>query len=426
VTFADWLSDEADEYLARRHGPASRCYTPISPTTVDPADDPFPWAGQDRGPDKTAVVETAVLWGDSPTDPVLRPSVEREVFDARSRADRMVVTRLTQNHPQILKNRTTPEGHGMLEPTRRAVSLIRSMYGCEPLPWLESDLPVKGDTEELPRERYRAVFGRERSIYTDRQRALAVMLHADHRATLTVKTSGGSTVGKRIAGTGLQPATATDQRYASVDRVDRERAKFEAVVDGIAREYDVVTFATFTLPRECADSVLDSYAVLSGRMNRFHGRCKTDPVDPERPNRPGERPAYMWICEPQGDGWGHRHVLYPGRSRLYDADDVRQDWGELIGAPPGVTPQVNLTSVRISEEFDAVRDYCRGPFRGLRALASMSEADVRALAGRLMDGEADDQDRYLAVLTALCPDERRVWWASDDLRRSAAGGATDA
>lgn len=421
MTFEDWFAEEAEEYLARRVGPASQCYTPTSPTTVDPDDDPFPWAGQNRGPDKTAVVETAVLLGDSPTESVLRKAVEREVFDARNRADRMVVTRLTQNHPEILQNRNTPAGHGMLKPTRLAVSLIRSMYGCESLPWVETELPAKEDTSELPRDRYRAVFGRERGIYTDKQRALAVMLHADHRATLTVETSSGDQVGKRIAGNGLQSVKATNQRYASVELVDRERARLEAVLDTIEREYKMLTFATFTLPRECADSVLDSYAVLSDRLNRFHDRCKTDPVDPEKPDRPGERPTYVWVTEPQSDGWSHRHVIYPGRAGLYDADDVRQDWGELVGAPPGVTPQVHLTTVRIGAEFDSVRDYCRGPFRGLRALADMSETEMRVLAGRLRDGEASDRDRYLAVLTALWPDERRLWGASDALRRSVNG-----
>jgi hypothetical protein len=104
-----------------------------------------------------AVVETAVRWGDSPTEPVLRKAVEREVFDARDRADRMVVTRLTQNYPEILQNRYAPAGHGMLAPTRLAVSLIRSMHGCEPLPWVGENLPNVGDTDLLPSDRFRAV-----------------------------------------------------------------------------------------------------------------------------------------------------------------------------------------------------------------------------------------------------------------------------
>lgn len=419
MTFEEWLAEEAEEYLDRRFGPASRCYTSTIDTTPDIADDHFPWTDHDRGSEKTEVVKTAVLLGESPTKPVLRKIVEQGVFEDRNRADRMLVTRLAKKHPEILQNRNNPSGQGMLEPTRMGVSLIRSVYDCEQLPWVGAHLPSKGDTDELPSDRYRAVFGRERGIYTDKQLALAVMFLADHRATLTMEARDGSTVGKRITGKGLQLVKAEDQRFASVDTVNRERAKFETTMDWIQREYDVVTFVTFTLPRECADSPLHSYEVLTEAFHSFHDRCRTDPVDQERPSRPGERPAYLWVTEPQNDGWAHRHAIYPGRSRLMNADDLRQDWGELVATPPGVTPQVNLRSVHIGEDFDAVRDYFRNPFRGLLELAGMSETEMRELATRLTDGEAVDRDRYLATLTTLWPEERRLWGASEDLQRSA-------
>jgi hypothetical protein len=304
------------------------------------------------------------------------------------------------------------------------------MYATKLPPWVEADLPPRGDTSLLPRGRYKAIFGRCPELRSDKQRALAVMLLSEHRSTLTTETSDGSRVGKRIAGRGQQLAKADDQRFASVERVDRERARFEAVMD-VVRSRGPWVWATFTLPRECADSPVDSYMVLTDALTRFYTRCETDPMDETKPSRPGERPAFVAVTDAQRkSGWAHRHVLYPERARLYEApagdgewkEWVRAEWADLNGAPPDVEPQVSLETVRSDNRFKEVRDYARKPYARLRTLASMDRDELQALAERLESDTAVDRDRTLAALTTMWPDERRVWGVSDDLRSEAGMG----
>lgn len=427
----DTLAEWADDVLGTVGD--EKCYNPTVQVAVPSTSDPFPWdctRANSRGPDKTRIVLTSVLMGDSPRAPVRRMDVLREAFGQPDTSDEMLATRVCDRYPEMLQTIDRADEPVKFKPARRAVSLarlsIRSMHDSKLLPWVGADLPPVGETSLLPAERYEAIFGRCVALGTDRQRALAVMLLAEHRQTLLANGTTTS-VGKRIAGNGGQSVVATTQRFASPGVVDRERAKFEGVMDVVADGGPFV-WAAFTLPRECADSAVHSYAVLPDALDRFHTRCATDPADPSKPSRPGERPAYVAVTDAQSrSGWCHRHVLYPGRARLYDAaglaDEweayVRRDWADLVGAPPDVEPQVSLEVVRSPSRFEEVREYMRGPFTRLRALASMSVEGLQELAGRLESGGASDRDRELAAMTAMWPGERRVWSASADVRSSA-------
>jgi hypothetical protein len=303
-----------------------------------------------------------------------------------------------------------------------------------------------------------------KGIETDRQYGLLLKLLAYHRGTALEDGPDGEQRRKwakvRSPSTGARKVPMRD-RYVDEGRAAAVRARYEQRAEALEElADDRLTCVTYTLPRECIDSVLDSVRVIRGALERLHDRLRYSRDD--RP-RPGEVPAYLAVLEPQGDMVAHLHVVYAVRRLMHHAD-LRADWAELLEVPAW-KPQVFLRSLEVTPEgwrpvvseqatpspeqaqqpevqagqqaesgeqavpdggevllAGDVRDYLRGPLRHLSRLAALPHAEVHDRADALLAGEGTEQDRHLARQALYWPEESRYTTASQAVRE-AAGGA---
>jgi len=45
----------------------------------------------------------------------------------------------------------------------------------------------------------------------------------------------------------------------------------------------------------------------------------------------------------------HLHVVYGGKRRLMNADELRADWGDVLDAPPSKPPRLHLATLRVGQ-----------------------------------------------------------------------------
>lgn len=394
------------EYLAPTDPRDSTTVTPY----VDLRDADTPWGDEARAMEKSLILKTAVLHPDRTDLGVPFHAVLDEVFGENwttngpnyGRAWRFV-----RRYPDFFDTRKPSGDFLWIRPTERAVSLIQRIQSLG-TPDCDGVAPGS-DPNRLPKERTAAVLRSARTIRTDRQRALLLrqmaqekerMLDADgERKTLDL--DGGR--GKREAAT----------NFTHPGRAARVQARHETIADALTAEYDVASWVTYTLPRECVPSVYDSAAVVREGLTRLH-RDRFGYSRQDRP-RPGYVPDYMAVLEPQEKLVAHLHVVYGGEERVMTESNLREDWADLLDAPAGKPPQVDVRTLSLDrvgwsvtavdgeevDPYDGIREYHRAGVQSLATLASMAPDDLHGLAADLENGLRVDVGRDLAGLALL-------------------------
>jgi hypothetical protein len=373
-------------------------------------------------------------------------------------ADHLLAHRLPEQHPELLEKHTQYGDLTWLRPTDQAVFLIRSRHECK----TKGEAPTSALRQRgLPSERAAGVLRSVKAVETDRQYGLLLKLLAYHRGTALEGSPGVEGEQRRKWAAVGTPGTDSRQRVPMRDRYTDEgraaavRARYEQRAEALeglaeARTDGRLTCATYTLPRECIDSVLDSVRVIREALRSLHARFGYSRADR---SRPGKVPEYLAVLEPQGDMVAHLHVVYAA-PRLMDHADLRADWAELLEVPAW-KPQVFLRRLEVtpegwqpvasgqaSPEVDAeqagqqaetgeqaatdggevllagdLRDYLRGPLRHLSRLASLGHADLHDRADALLAGEGSEQDRHLARQALYWPGGARYTTASQAVRK---------
>lgn len=427
----------------------------------------LPWAGDPRAPDKTEILETTcLLAAGSPEGVPLRQVLDAVFGDDWSSggADYLLAHRLPEQHPELLEKHTPYGDLTWLHPTDQAVFLIRSRHECR----TGGETPASALRQRgLPSERAAGVLRSVQAVGTDRQYGLLLKLLAYHRGTALEGSPGPEDEQRRkwaavgTPGTDSRRRVPMRDRYTDEGRAKAVYARYEQraeALEGLAEDCTDgrLTCATYTLPRECIDSVLDSVRVIREALRSLHARFGYSRAD--RP-RPGEVPAYLAVLEPQGDMVAHLHVVYAAPRLMHHAD-LRADWAELLEVPAW-KPQVFLRRLEVtpegwqpvatgqqSPEVDAgqagqpaveageqavpyggevllagdLRDYLRGPLRHLSRLAALPHADLHDRADALLAGEGSEQDRHLARQALYWPGEARYTTASQAVSEAAEGG----
>lgn len=447
--YSDAFKEEADAYLARRFGPAT--VESESPATTDllaGEDDPLPWATDPTGPEKTELVVTTALYGDSPTGWAPLSHVIDRAFGESEPRHYQRVAWIEENHPELFEKRKGAVD-SEVRATREALYLIRSMQNLETLPWSGPTGVAWDDFDALPVQRFRAGIGAMRRVLTDAGLGYALSLHADHRRTLVDE--DGNSKALDVGPGAATPATA--RRFASVGRATGVMEGLDATFDRVDAGYDRAVVLTLTCPRGVADSPVHSFEVFAGAWTRFRDRLRYSTGTRERPGPDGETPPYVWVREPQRDGWAHGHIQFPGLTNL-DPDVIRADWAECLDIPAcaEVTPWVRVDELRLEDGWHVVDRqeggqgpsayapgtveadegdqplvadgsglpglrayYSKGP-RRLTELAALSPDEVAERGAALLAGEGTDRDRDLARLTFMWAVEARFWDASPPLR----------
>lgn len=450
---SELYSDKAEEHLSTRFGPAireSECTNTAG--FLSGGENRFPWADDPTGDEKTRLVIVAATLGDSPTDWVPFYRVLEAGFDDDSRTHYDRSDRLAEQYPDFWQKRQTESTYVEVRPTLEAVYLIRACNPEKSVPWSESISDVDFDGNALPIQRFAETIGANRGAkqgLTDGQLGLALNILADHRSTLVGVDGEAKTLN-----TGAKPIV---QRFASASRAQEIAEGYDRVADELERQFDWAVVLTLTLPRETADSAVHSYEVMADAWKRFTDRLSYDPVDSEKPSRPGRVPPYVWVQEPHRDGWAHRHVIFGGERRLMDADDVRRDWADCLSIPDcvDVTPWVRLGTIQLADGWHVVdsedagpsvlapatastpivadggaaaptqyqdagglRPYYRKGMTRLVETASLAVGELRERANRLAQPslEPTEQDRELARLPFMWAAEARFTGCSDRLR----------
>jgi len=403
----------------------------------------LPWASDPRGPDKTEILETTCLLAAGSPEGVPLRQVLDAVFGndwSSGGADHLLAHRLPEQHPELLEKHTPYADLTWLRPTDQAVYLIRSMHDSG----TGSETPTSALRQRgLPSERAAGVLRSAKAMETDPQYGLLLKLLAYHRGTMTGPDGRPRWVAVGTPGTEGRARQRVVDRYTDEQRAKAVRARYEQraeALEGLAEDYTDgrLTCATYTLPRECIDSVLDSVRVIRDALERLHDRLRYSRAD--RP-RPGEVPEYLAVLEPQGDMVAHLHVVYAARRLMHHAD-LRADWAELLEVPAW-KPQVFLRRLEVTPEgwrpvasgqpecpevqagqraetgeqalpdggevllAGNLRDYLRGPLRHLSRLAALPHAEVHDRADALLAGEGTVQDRHLARQALYWPEETR-------------------
>lgn len=427
---SDLMASEAVAYLAGRVGaPTTKSE---SPTISDvgglgfDGTDPFPWAGDLTGPDKTRLVLMLAVSGDSPTDPVPLGDALDAAFGASEPKHYQRAAWLDEHHPELVEKDTKASVSG-LRVTGRCLYLIRSMQSASRLPWAGPSLDRSDDGEAaslLPKDRFHGTIGSTRGRLNDRQLALALTIHAEGRQTLV-----GSDGEAKILADGTDPS---EQRFASVGRANGVYKSLSRRCDALERVADEAVAVTLTMPRACADGPVDSYAVMSAAWGRLYHRLRRSDVV----GGSGSVPPYVWVQEPQRDGWAHRHVII-GVPRLMDPDALRAEWADCLRIPEcaETTPWVRLHSLTLAEGWHArgravttgsdgsapvpsdpsvAADglglpglrayYAKGP-RLLTEMAASTPTELFDRAARLRAGGGTERDRDMARLTFMWPTE---------------------
>jgi len=447
--FSDAFAEEAEAYLARRFAPAAvESESPAAPELPAPEDDPFPWATDPTGPEKTELVVTTALYGDSPTGWAPLSHVLDRAFGESEPRHYQRVAWIEENHPELFEKRKASVD-SEVRVTREALYLIRSMQNLEKLPWSGPSDVAADDFDALPVQRFRAGIGAMRRVLTDGGLGYALSLHADHRRTLVDR--AGEPKALDVGPGAMTPATA--RRFASVGRATGVMEGLDATFDRVEADHDRAVVLTMTLPRGVADSPVHSFEVFADAWRRFRDRLRYSTGTRERPGPDGETPPYVWVREPQRDGWAHGHIQFPGLTNL-DPDVIRADWAECLDIPAcaEVTPWVRVDELRLEDGWHVVDRqeggqgpsadapgtveadegdqplvadgsglpglrayYSKGP-RRLTELAALSPDEVAERGAALLAGEGTDRDRDLARLTFMWAVEARFWDASPPLR----------
>lgn len=433
--YADAFADEAEAYLDRRHGPATRTSEyPGGSADLTEAESPFPWAGDPTGDEKTKLVVTVAASGDSPTSWVPLSVALQAAFDASESRHYERVRHIRDTHPELLEKRTTA-GHSEVRATPEALSLVTTMQSLSLPSWLDRSPERDRDTEAPAVRDFRDTLGRQRRYLTASEWGYALSLLADHKKSLQVDGPGA---GSKVLDTGAVPQA---QRVASVDRAATLGAGFDAAAEALTDRFDRGVSLMLSLPRGVADSPVHSYAVMADAWGRLRDRLGRDREDRDRP---AEVPPYVWVQEPQRDGFAHRHVTFGGVTHLMNADDLRADWAECLRYPAcGPGPRVHLTTLDLSEGWHAVdhvaageaggrpatapavvadgsglpglRAYYRKGLTRLRGLAALDAGDCYRIADRVAVGEATDRERDLARLSVMWAAEAPFYGAADRL-----------
>jgi len=302
-----------------------------------------------------------------------------------------------------------------IRPTGEAVALIRSICNSG----TSGSGPQATDRwDRLPRDRAASVLRSVRRVQTDGQRSLLLHLLADHAETML--TADGEAKTLHLPDRDGLPA---GDRFTAPEKAAGTRERFETAADALTARYDVASWVTLTLPRECVPSVYGSVETLREALDDLHSRFRYSRAD--RP-RPGHVPDYLAVLEPQGDLVAHLHVVYGGEERVMAREGLRADWADLLDAPPGKPPQVDVRTLSLSGEawtvtavdggdvdaYEGVREYHREGFRALSRLAGMEPDTLRGLADDVANGFRTDEGRRLAGLALPFATEARLATAS--------------
>jgi hypothetical protein len=381
-------------------------------------DAPVPWADEPNAMEKSLLLKTAVLHPDVMPEGIPFHALLDEVYGDEWTSGGTEYGRaygFIQRYGDffdILK----PSGDLLwVRPTGEAASLIRSIRNSG-TPGSGPDATDRWD--RLPRDRAASVLRSVRRVQTDGQRSLLLHLLADHAETML--TAEGEA--KTLHLPDRDSLTAGD-RFTAPEKAAGTREQFETAADALTAQYDVASWVTLTLPRECVPSVYGSVKRLREALDDLHSRFRYSRAD--RP-RPGHVPDYLAVLEPQGDLVAHLHVVYGGEERVMAQGDLRADWADLLDAPASKPPQVDVRTLSLSgeawtvtavdgEDVDAyggVREYHREAFRALSRLAEMEPDALRGLADDLANGFRQDEGRPLAGLALLFATEARLATAS--------------
>jgi len=383
-------------HLAPETGPKSTgevAYTPLRNAAV-------PWADEKHSMEKSLILKTAVLHPDVSPEGIPFHAVLDEVYGDEwesggpeyGRAYRFI-----QRYGDYFDTHAPYGDLLWIQPTGAGRTLIRSIGN--------SGTADDGDRwDRLPRERAAAVLRSARRMRTDGQRSLLLHLLADHAETMVDDTSTPKTLHLGERG----EVTAGD-RFTSPVEAGETRATFETLADALTARYDVATWVTYTLPRECIPSVYGSVETLREALDGLHDRFRYSRAD--RP-RPGHVPDYVAVLEPQRDLVAHLHVVYGGEERVMAREDLRADWADLVDAPASKPPQVDVRTLSLDVDewtvtavdgenvpaYDGVREYHREGFRALARLAEMEADALHGLADDVANGYRQDEGRSLAGL----------------------------
>jgi hypothetical protein len=302
-----------------------------------------------------------------------------------------------------------------VRPTGEAVALIRSICNSG----TSGSGPQATDRwDRLPRDRAASVLRSVRRVQTDGQRSLLLHLLADHAETML--TADGEAKTLHLPDRDGLPA---GDRFTAPEKTAGTRERFETASNALTARYDVASWVTLTLPRECVPSVYGSVETLREALDDLHSRFRYSRAD--RP-RPGHVPDYLAVLEPQGDLVAHLHVVYGGEERVMAREGLRVDWADILDAPPGKPPQVDVRTLSLSGEawtvtavdggdvdaYEGVREYHREGFRALSRLAEMEPDTLRGLADDVANGFRMDEGRRLAGLALPFATEARLATAS--------------
>ncbi|MDW7538260.1 hypothetical protein [Haloferax volcanii] len=377
-------------------------------------DAPVPWADEPNAMEKSLLLKTAVLHPDVTPEGIPFHALLTEVYGdgwASGGPEYGRAYRFIQRYGDFFDTRKPSGDLLWVRPTGKAVALIRSIRNSG-TPGSAPDATDRWD--RLPRDRAASVLRSVRRVETDGQRSLLLHLLADHAETML--TAEGEAKTLHLPDRDGLPA---GDRFTAPEKAAGTRERFETAADALTTRYDVASWVTLTLPRECVPSVYGSVETLREALDDLHSRFRYSRAD--RP-RPGHVPDYLAVLEPQRDLVAHLHVVYGGEERVMAREDLRADWADLLDAPPGKPPQVDVRTLSLSptewsvaavdgEDVDAypgVREYHREGFRALARLAEMEPDALRGLADDLANGFRQDEGRPLAGLALPFATEARL------------------
>jgi len=414
------LGDEGSDrggYPAPERGPKSSGEREAAPF-VPLRDAPVPWADEPNPMEKSLLLKTAVLHPDVTPEGIPFHALLDEVYGdgwASGGPEYGRAYRFIQRYGDFFDIRKPSGDLLWLRPTGEAVALIRSIRN--------SGTPGSGPNttgrwDRLPRDRAASVLRSVRRVQTDGQRSLLLHLLADHAETM--RTADGEAKTLHLTG---RPDLPAGDRFTAPEKAAGTRERFETAADALAARYDVASWITLTLPRECVPSVYGSVATLREALDDLHSRFWYSRAD--RP-RPGHVPDYLAVLEPQGDLVAHLHVIYGGEERVMAREDLREDWADLLDAPASKPPQVDVRTLSLAggawtvtavdgedvDAYDGVREYHREGFRALSRLAEMEPDALRGLADDLANGFRQDEARPLVGLALPFATEARLATAS--------------
>lgn len=393
-----------------------------APTPYVPLRDaPVPWTDEKHVMEKSLLLKSAVLHPDVTPEGIPFHALLDDVYGDKwstggSKYGRAY--RFIQRYGDYFDT-WRPSGDLLwVRPTEVAIALIRSIRNSG----TPGSAPHTANRwGRLPRERAAAVLRTTNRIQTAAQLSLLLHQLADHAETMLNQDGEAKTL--HLPERDVLPA---GDRFTAPQKAAETRERFETAADALTDRYDVASWLTLTLPRECVSSVYGSVETLRKALDDLHSRFRYSRAD--RP-RPGHVPDYLAVLEPQQDLVAHLHILYGGEERVMAREDLREDWADLLDAPPSKPPQVDVRTLLLSpeawtvaavdgdsvDEYGDVREYHREVFRDLSRLAEMEPDALRGLADDLANGFRKDEARPLAGLALPFATEKRLITTSKSL-----------